>query len=82
MAFSCIIANAAPTQRWRPAPKGIQDHGFSRSSARGFEVALGHEGVGVREVLGDPVRHRGARRDELARIDAVSVDVEVLLGHT
>jgi hypothetical protein len=23
IAFSCIIANAAPTQRWRPAPNGI-----------------------------------------------------------
>ena len=35
MAFSCIMANGAPTQRCRPAPKGIHVHGFGRSSARG-----------------------------------------------
>ncbi len=35
MAFSCIMAKGAPTQRWRPAPKGIHVHGLARSSARG-----------------------------------------------
>ena len=35
MAFSCIMAKGAPTQRCRPAPKGIQVQGLVRSSARG-----------------------------------------------
>ena len=35
MALSCIRAKAWPTQRWRPAPKGIHVHGLCRSSSRG-----------------------------------------------
>ena len=35
IALSCIMAKAAPTQRWRPAPKGIQLHGLATSSSRG-----------------------------------------------
>ena len=41
MAFSCIMAKAAPTQRWRPAPKGIQVHGLERSSSRGSRYRAG-----------------------------------------
>ncbi len=32
MALSCMRAKAAPTQRWRPPPKGTQLQGLSRSS--------------------------------------------------
>ena len=35
IALSCIMAKAAPTQRWRPAPNGIQLHGLATSSSRG-----------------------------------------------
>ena len=63
------MANAAPTQRWRPAPNGIQVHGFGRSSCARLEVAVRVEGVGVGEVLGNAVRDRRRRRDQVARLD-------------
>ena len=35
MALSCIMAKAAPMQRWRPAPNGIYVQGLVASSVRG-----------------------------------------------
>ncbi len=45
------------------------------------EVPRRLEGVGIGEVLGDPVGHRGAGPDHLAGPDGEPVDLEVLLGH-
>ena len=47
----------------------------------GLEVALGHEGVGVGEVVGDPVRHGGAGPHQLAGRHAEPLDLQLLLGH-
>jgi hypothetical protein len=52
IAFSCINANAAPTQRWRPAPKGIHVQGFARSSSRDSRYRLGTNVSGSKKSSG------------------------------
>ena len=62
-------------------PEGDPGPGVGPVLLARLEVAGRLEGVGVGEVLGDPVGDRRAGPDHLAGLDGEPVHLEVLLGH-
>ena len=82
MAFSCIMANVGTDATVPAGPEGDPGPRVGPVLLAWLEIAGGHEGVGVGEVLGDPVADGRAGRHEFAGGNPVVAVRQLLHGDT